>query len=379
MIITRQQIHILSSYLGNNFPVTSCYLNVDQKQYPQKTYLTALKGLIKQAQSQIANQKFTIEQLKSIEADHQKIVSYISTEFADGKSRGVVMFSSSGNKIWQVFLLPRPMPNELVTDSRPYIQPLLRLLDEYERYCTVLVDKEKSRIFLVYLGAIEEYTSLFDTIPKNVREPGWASKSPSHIQRRHLHHVHLHLKHTAEVLWAYYKKEPFERLIIGGTAEILADFEHCLHSYLQQRIAGRINLELNTPIKQVLDESLKVEEKIERAAEAKLVAKLLEGFQTQQYCVTGISDTLLALQEDKVHTLVLTDGFKRAGYKCGHCGYFNIDSGNCAFCSQKMAAISDIIEEAVKLAVKQDCEIEYVVNHPIMPELGNIGAILRFK
>jgi peptide chain release factor subunit 1 len=194
-----------------------------------------------------------------------------------------------------------------------------------------------------------------------------------------LHHVHLHLKHTAEVLWTYYKKEPFDRLIIGGSVEVLTDFDRCLHSYLQQRIAGRISLDINAPIKPVLEESMKIEAGIERAAEAKLVAKLLEGFQTQQYCVTGLSDTLLALQEDKVHTLVLSDGFKRSGYKCDNCGYFNIDNGNCSFCSQKMVTIPDIIEEAVKLAVKQNCEIEYVVNHPIMPELGNIGAVLRFK
>lgn len=379
MIITRQQIQTLSSYSGNHFPVTSCYLNVDRRQYPQKTYITALKDLMKQSQPNILNRKFTAEQQKSIESDQQKIVNYITTEFNDEKSRGIAIFSSSGNNIWQVFQVPRPIANELVADLRPFIQPLLRLLDEYERYCAVLVDKEKTRIFIVYLGEIEEYTSLFDEIPKNVREPGWAAKSPSHIQRRHLHHVHLHLKHTADVLWNYYKKEPFDRLIIGGSVEVLTDFDRCLHSYLQQRISGKISLEINAPIKQVLEESLKIEAGIERTAEAKLVAKLLEGFQTQQYCVTGISDTLLALHEDKVHTLVLSDGFKRAGYKCGHCGYFNIDNGNCSFCSQKMAAIPDIVEEAVKLAVKQNCEIEYVVNHPIMPELGNIGAVLRFK
>jgi peptide chain release factor subunit 1 len=379
MIISRQQIQTLTSYTGNNFPVTSCYLNVDRRQYPQKTYLTALKDMFKQAQPNLANQKFSAEQQKSIEADQQKIVSYLTSEFTDEKSRGIAIFSSSGNNIWQIFLLPRPFPSELIVDARPYIQPLLRLLDEYERYCTVLMDKEKSRIFLVYLGLIEEYTSLSDIIPKNVREPGWAAKSPSHIQRRHLHHVHQHLKHTAEVLWSYYKKEPFDRLIIGGSVEVLTDFERTLHSYLQQRVAGRISLDINAPVKQVLDESLKIEEQIERAAEAKLVAKLLEGFQTRQYCVTGLSDTLLALQEDKVHTLVLSDGFKRSGYKCSHCGYFNIDNGNCSFCSQKMITIPDIIEEAVKLAVKQNCEIEYVVNHPIMPELGNIGAMLRFK
>ncbi|MDI6783161.1 MAG: hypothetical protein QME64_03580 [bacterium] len=379
ILITGQQIQTLSSFSGKNFPVTSCYLNVDRRQYPQKTYITALKDLIKRAQSSIANQKFTSEQTKSVENDRKKILRYITTEFTDEKTRGVALFSSAGNNIWQRFLLPRPFPNELVADIRPYIQPLLRLLDEFERYCTVLVDKEKSRIYLIYLGEIEEYTFLFDKVPKNIKEPGWAAKAPSHIQRRHLHYVHQHLKHTADVLWEYYKEEPFDRLLIGGSVEVLTDFKRTLHSYLQQRFAGKISLEINAPMKQVLEASLKVEEKIERAAEAKLVAKLLEGHQTQRFCVTGLSDTLLALQEDKVHTLIISDGFKSTGYKCSHCGYFNIDNGNCSFCSQKMAGVPDLVEEAVKLAIWQNCEIEYVVNHPIMPELGNIGAILRFK
>ncbi|MCX7918105.1 MAG: hypothetical protein N3A72_00580 [bacterium] len=379
MLITRQHVQELSSFSGNKFPVTSCYLNTTHKQTPQKTYITTAKDLIKSSLATLDEKNLSAEQRKSVESDCKRISRYITSEFTPNKTRGVALFSSSGNNFWQVFQLPCPFPNELVIDAKPYIQPMVRMLDEYERYCVVLVNKEKARIFIVYLGQIEEYTSLFDEVPKKVRRPGWASGAASHVERHIQYHVHLHLKHTADVLWSYYKKEPFDRLIIGGTKEILSDFERALHSYLQQRIAGRLNLELTASIEQVLEQSLAVEQKIERAAEAKLVAKLLEGQQTNQFTVTGISDTLLALQEDKVHTLIIADGFKKSGYKCLHCGYFNIDNGNCPFCSEKMQPITDVVEEAVKLAIKQNCEIEYVVGHPIMPELGNIGALLRFQ
>jgi hypothetical protein len=37
----------------------------------------------------------------------------------------------------------------------PDLAPLLRLLDEHERYAVALVDKEKARLFSVFLGEIE--------------------------------------------------------------------------------------------------------------------------------------------------------------------------------------------------------------------------------
>lgn len=92
-----------------------------------------------------------------------------------------------------------------------------------------------------------------------------------------------------------------------------------------------------------------------------------------------IANLKFTTEQMKSVELVVRDGFKSSGYKCSHCGYFNIDNGNCSFCSQPMTAIPDLVEEAVKLAVRRNCEIEYIVNHPIMPELGSIGALLRFK
>ena len=37
---------------------------------------------------------------------------------------------------------------------------------------------------------------------------------------------------------------PFQRLIVGGPREVAADFESKLHHYLQERLAGRIEVDV---------------------------------------------------------------------------------------------------------------------------------------
>src|SRR5712672_3434848 len=51
--------------------------------------------------------------------------------------------------------------NILSWRDKPYVRPLLELIDEHERYGVVLTDREHARLFSIFLGELEEHQEVF--------------------------------------------------------------------------------------------------------------------------------------------------------------------------------------------------------------------------
>ena len=100
--------------------------------------------------------------------------------------------------------------------DRPYLRPLLTLIDEFERYMILLVDKQTARLFVVYLGEIEEYTELMDELVPHSRAGGLSAEKN---QRHHEMHVLWHVKHAVEATEQLWMRERCQWLLVGGTEE----------------------------------------------------------------------------------------------------------------------------------------------------------------
>jgi hypothetical protein len=57
------------------------------------------------------------------------------------------------------------LANQIWFGDTPYTRPLMGVLNEYERYGVVLVDKEKARFFVVSAGSIQELDEAFQSPP----------------------------------------------------------------------------------------------------------------------------------------------------------------------------------------------------------------------
>ena len=73
------------------------------------------------------------------------------------------MFTCTPHVLWRAEFLAARAPNHLAFEPRPDVAPLLRIMDEYERYAVALVDKTCARLFSVFMGEIEESDALRDT------------------------------------------------------------------------------------------------------------------------------------------------------------------------------------------------------------------------
>src|SRR5213078_1258943 len=100
------------------------------------------------------------------------------------------LFSSFGAGLWEDVLVPRPVKDRAAVAPHPYVMPLEALVETYESFCTVLVDREKARIFLARMGQIREERGVFDDVPGKHDQGGW---SQARYQRHIEDHVGRHL------------------------------------------------------------------------------------------------------------------------------------------------------------------------------------------
>jgi peptide subunit release factor 1 (eRF1) len=278
-----------------------------------------------------------------------------------------------------VYELPVPVADAAHAGPTPYIRPLLDVLDEYERYAVALVDKEKARLFTVYLGEIEEEDRIVDFVPGKTDEGG---PSQANYQRHHEAHVHRHLKRVAEQLATLLRTHPFDRLVLAGPEEATSELRRLLSRPLQARLAGIIPAEIFAGKEEILERTLEIERQAERTAEEQLVGEILELGAAGARATYGVDATLHAIWRGQVHTLAVADGLRLPGGECPVCGRLAAGEPRaCPVCGSEMEPLDDVIERAIERTLDERGRVE-IVHGPAAAHLtavgGGLGALLRF-
>lgn len=377
-MISYELVWTLLKRSDNRFPTTSLYLDLSSPRFTTKDAEIVLKGLLKEKRQELDGLPASREDKQSVADDLEKLSRFGGTELDRKGAKGLAVFSSSAAKVWETFPLPGPVTNVLRVDKGPYIRPFTMLLDEYERYCTVLVDRERARVFAVAMGEIEEQSQLLDDVPGKVRASGWGGYDERRIERHIEDHVHRHLKRAADVTYDLFQRKKFDRLILGGRAEVLADFEKVLHSYLKERISARVSMDASVSLEEALKKTMEVHRQIEERSDRELVQKLIENAKAGGLGVLGLRATLGALRRNQVHTLVLEMDYFEKGVVCDACGFIGTDEKKCPVCGTDTRPVADVVEEAIREALRHDAKVAHVGPAAGLANDGRIGAVLRF-
>lgn len=380
-IITPSEIKNLVDFRSDGAYVVSFYLNIDGQKFPRKQgYEVKLKALLRKGEKDWLASGGTLskEQKAGLREDFQKIDNFVRFNFTRQGAKGIAIFSCTHRGLWQVYPLPVAMPSNLIISKEPYAKTLLAVLDEYRRFCTVVVDRRKARIFTVYLGQIEEHFGVFeDDVPAKVKEGEWAGLRQTKIAHHIEDHVLRHLKRVAQKTLVFFKEHHFDRLILAGHKETIPKLKEVLHPYLLERVAGQLWIEPEAPLKEVLEKSLAVEERVEKKKEEELIKSLTEKAKPHGQGVIGLKATLEALSMGEVHTLLIGDGYAAKGLVCSHCNYLSPDLEECPLCGRKTRVSEDIIEDMVQVAIHKNCQVEHITHIPEF--IKSIGALLRFS
>ncbi len=359
-------------------PVLSVYLEVDQNKAANlnRRFEVSLKDMLRSIETRLNQQE-----LRSFSADAARVRRFVSGLELEGK--GLILFCDDSENFFWSREIRAPVRNNARWSETPYIVPLLEILDEYERYGVILVDKAHARLFTVFIGEIEEHQEvLAPDFVSRIKTSGTDHLlSETRFQHQADTHVHRYLKDVAERLEKLVDQYGFDRLLLAGPVEATSELHHLLSKRLRNRIVERFSLPTKASARQVLEEALRVERQVERQIEKQIVEELIAGGDGHHPFTHGLEPTVRALCEQRIWRLVYAGGFNPSGGKCTNCGMlFARTQGSCDYCGGAIKSIDDLLEQMLERVLEQNGKIEEVEGDAAirLREIGSIGAILRF-
>ncbi|MCU1375385.1 MAG: hypothetical protein JWO68_2671 [Actinomycetia bacterium] len=368
--ITEDDIRSLASFKGEDAPVTSVYLDVDGGRHVR------FQDVVRSADLLLRDALQKHDGHPSVIADIERVQELVRGGIDRSKTRGLAVFSCSAHDFWRVVELPVPVRDQVVVNHSPSVRQLEVVVVEYERFGLLLADKVRARVFVYELGEVIESTELLEPLPRG--EDVDHSVRRDRLQDHQTEAVHQHLRHAADAAFRVFQDRGFERLIIGAPEEISNELRSLLHPYLQERVEARCNISVGATVEEIRQAALAVEAEVERRKEAELVGRLRDAVGVGRLGVAGLDDTLKALVERRVETLLVSHGYTHPGWRCPSCDHVRRVGRTCPVCQSEMHAVDDVVEEAVEDALAQSCDVEICVGNADLDVLGCIGAILRY-
>ncbi len=375
-MLSRMELEQLSRYRNPKYPVTSFFLNIDKGSPDEQKINIRLKNVLARAEAQRA--RWTRAQQESLDQDLERIKHFVREQSVRGGS-AVAIFACSADGFWQTYTFPHRLSNAIYFNHSPYVKPLFRLLDRYKSCVTVLVGKGKTRIFLIQGDHVQEQENVQTPVPKRHEQGGWAQ---ARLQRAHDEAVGHHLKITADQLFELYRQTEFSKLVVAGTEPVVSEFKEVLHPYLKERLVGTLALGMTAGSKTVKERTEALVHEAELREAEELVDKLENEVGSGERGVTGLRETLRAIQKGQVMTLLVNDGYTEAGKRCIQCGNLTLRAEpRCPYCGGKLEPVPDVVSEILDRAFEQDCEVKVLDGDPgdRLASVGRIGALLRFK
>jgi peptide subunit release factor 1 (eRF1) len=268
--------------------------------------------------------------------------------------------------------------------DRPYVKPLADLLDLYGNYGVAVVDKQGARLFSFHLGELQEQEGTLGESVRKIKRGG-ASSFPGRRgggtgQTRDAEEIaERNLKESARFAAGFFKGNRVRRVLIGGTDENVAQFRTLLPKTWQSLVVGTFPMDMNAGHTQVLERATATVAAREREREAHMVQVLITTAAKGREAVIGLDDTLGAVHDGRIQTLVLSEGFRAPGYRCPGCRFVTSEKlEGCPFCGQPFEKIDDAVEHAVRRVISAGSEVEVVHGVPDLEHAGRIGAMLRY-
>jgi len=369
----RDQLRALAELRLDRPLVISLYLNLDPSQFATPpARKSGIRSLIDEAERRVRERNgLSHEDRAALQGALERAKGFLENDLPTDGAHALAVFASEENDLFQVLKLPRSVPNRVAIGRSPLVGPLARIARR-ERWCVTLVNRRDARILRGGSDGLREVERIHDDVSGQHDQGGW---SQSRYQRGVEKEKDDHLKTTCDALLRHFKRQPFQRLIVGGPREVVTDFEQKLHHYLSERLGGRVevDVERSNP-DQVLEAARPLIEKLEREREHDALERLGE----RGAC--GIEDVLPPLNERRVELLILDEQFGGVtGVQCLECGWLGLEGDRCPADGSETVQLDDLTEAMIELSVQQAADL-LAVHHERegLERYGGAAALLRF-
>jgi peptide chain release factor subunit 1 len=376
---SRETVRRLAELRVDDGRVLSVYVNLDPSSFgtgPARS--TAIRSVIDEAsrRTREIDGDLSHEARGALRDDVARVREFLRGADLEG-AHGLAVFAAASASLFETLRLPRAVENEVVIDTSPFVEPLVKLSPGGE-WCVLLANRRLARILRGSAAQLTEVERFEDDVHGQHDQGGW---SQARYQRSIDNEAVHHLRRSAEAAHRRFRRRRFDHLLLGAPEESCAALEKELHSELRARLRGRVEVDVqNSNVDHVLDAARPLIDEYERARQDELLDRLQEGLGRGERAAAGLEPVLNALNEQRVEALLLEDGFEAEGVRCPQCGWLGPgpSAGACPADGSELERIPDLAEAAVERAVRQDAEVVVLRERPELGPHGGIAAVLRF-
>jgi peptide chain release factor subunit 1 len=378
--ITSERLRRLAGIRAGETKVLSLFLNLDPREFataPARS--TEVRSVLDRAARLIREDEALGPAARaSLRADLERVQAELGGGGIDARgAHGLAVFASSASDLFEVLKLSEPVDHDPVIADAPFIEPL-SAIGAPERWCVLLVNRRMARLFCGPGAALEEFELIEDDLRRSHDQGGW---SQANYQRSIDKDVSDHLRHAAKVAFAHLRRDPPVGILIGAPHELAGDFEGHLHPYLRERLAGRLDIDVeHTSADDVRRAAAPSIEQAARAREDKALARMAEAFGAGTgRAASGLPEVLGAVHEQRVEILLVDAGFVAPGVRCSTCGWLGTeDTGVCPADGSATERLDDVFEAAMERSLTQAADVRVLRDRAELASHGHVAAVLRY-
>ncbi|RMF39526.1 MAG: hypothetical protein D6753_13635 [Planctomycetota bacterium] len=375
-MLSRSTLNRILELRSEEAPIVSVYVD-SRPTSPNGPVRLRLKNLIKHARELGETLGLSHAAKQSLREDLERLEA-LEEPLTTPSAPGYAIFACSALGFYEIVPLPRSVRDSITVDNDPYVRPMLAILDEYRRFCAVVVDRRQAAVYEFFMG------ELLDTdirISEGVRKKNYAGHYglKEHNVRNHAEEVaNRHYRAVASLLFDRFKANEYDLLFVGGHEDTNQEFIPFLHPYVRQRVAGTFVVDPATVTPAELKEICsRLEREYEEREERELVQQLLDGAVKERQAVLGIERTLDAANVAAISTLLVQDGAVVPGVVCDSCGWLGLEGDRCPNCQSDTRKAPDILDELAEDVISEGGTVEHIASDtPLKQHV--VGAMIRF-
>jgi peptide subunit release factor 1 (eRF1) len=270
--------------------------------------------------------------------------------------------------------------SRLVLDRTPQVRQLLAAEDEVGRLLAVVMDRTSARVFEVTAYGARELADVRSSSTPGSRfhsrrgdAPGWGEAA---YHGRIRAERQRHLSAIAERLFDLDRKQPAHGVVLGGIGTDAGTLEPFLHPHFKARLMGTFRLPPKRSSEADVHVAVIEARNAWEAAREEQEVRELEDALGRGWAVRGVRDTLRALGEGKLRTLLVDPAFSVPGVRCVS-GALALSGKECRG-EGAASAVYDVVDDAVEDALRQRIPVE-VVKSGAASRLDGLAGTLRFR
>jgi peptide chain release factor subunit 1 len=361
-------------------PLISLYLDLDPEHFAiAPARASQIRSLVDEAGRELeAQEGLSHDERVALRSDIRRIDEFLTSPEAPFRgARALAVFCSSPAGLFEVVQLLRPTEPRVSVGRSPYVEPLVAALQD-RRWLVALVSRREGRVLEGPAEALAEQARLEDFVRGRHDQGGW---SQANYERSIEKDAEDHLRRVADAVNRLWRTERFHRIAAGGPPEVIPRFEaHLAGDVRPHLIAERVAVDLSSANEEQVRHAVAgVVAEDEKRSEREALNRLEAGIGSRGRGAGGPYDTLVALNERRVQTLLLEPDMDRRGARCPKCGLLMVEAdGRCPADGSELDEVDHLREAAIESALVQGADVFVVHHYPDLGPLQGIGALLRF-